>query len=70
MKLFLCFLLLWSSFAQNWEENGQYEYIFGSSSVFSCFEAEDKCAEQNANLVMIKTRDVQDFLETRNWTCT
>ena len=70
MKLFLYFLLLRRSFARNWEENGQYEYIFGSPLVFSYDEAENKCAEQNANLALIKTKEVQDFLETRNWTCT
>ena len=70
MKLFLYFFLLRRSFAQNWEKNGQYEYIFGSPSVFSYDEAEDKCTEQNADLVLIKTREVQAFLETRNWTCT
>ena len=52
-------------------ENEGYEYYYNGSDearVFSYNEAESKCAENNATLVMIKTIAVEDFILTQSWT--
>ena len=71
MELIVYLLALTSSgLAQQWVENGEYEYYYDSSDqarVFSYDEAESKCAEQNAILVTIKTKEVEDFILAQRW---
>jgi len=71
MKLFLCLFALYvGGFAQNWVENKEYEYYYDGSDdgiVYSYDDAVSKCAEQQAILVMIKTKEVQDFIATQGW---
>ena len=73
MKLFVCLLVLSTNgLAQEWAENENEgnEYYYDSSDeerVFSYEEAESKCANQSATLVMIKTKEVEDFILGQGW---
>ena len=61
-----------SGLAQDWVENDNegYEYYYDTSDqglVNYYDEAESKCAEQGATLVMIKTKEVEDFILAQGW---
>ena len=71
MELFVYLLALTSSgLAQQWAKNEEYEYYYYGSDqgiVYSYEEAVIKCAEQGATLVMIKTKEVEDFILAQGW---
>ena len=73
MDLYVFMLALCASgLAQEWAENKDegYEYYYDGSNhsaVFSYEEAMSKCAEQGATLVMIKTKEVEDFILAQGW---
>ena len=59
-----------SGLAQKWTENKHegYEYYCDYLDfVYPYEEAVSKCAEQGATLVMIKTKEVEDFILAQGW---
>ena len=71
MKLFVYLLVLSTiGLAQEWVENENegYEYYYDDQAiVYSFDDAESKCAKQGATLVMIKTKEVEDFILGQGW---
>ena len=67
MKIFLVYILLHagSSFGQEWQVNGDYEYYFASpSAAISYDEARAACTSQDndATLAIIKSQAQNDFV--------
>ena len=73
MDLSIFMLVLCASgLAQEWAENEHegYEYYYDGSDhskVYSYEKAVSKCALQGATLVMIKTKEVENFILALRW---
>jgi len=53
--------------SQNWVSNGEYEFFYPGIIASNYESAMTECTEEQATLAMIKSKEIQEFIEAQSW---